>query len=159
MSTDLNASIRLCRLLGLFPPENGSKFVTTAYRAYQVVIFVVVCVVSTSMTIQLCVSPDMKTMARTIDLWTMCWSGLYKWSYFVVHIDEFRTFHRLLDGVHAQATVAYGPAAHQFIVKQLKGLRIVSNLYALSGFFLAVSLTLGVLITYPKGYYYYTHNY
>lgn len=150
MSTNLSSSIRLCRLLGLFPPETGTKFVTTAYRAYQMVIFVIVGIVSTSMTIQLYVSPDMKTMARTIDLWTMCWSGLYKWAYIVVYVNEFQMFHRILDGVHTQATVVYGPCAQQFTVKQLKGLRMISNLYALSGLFLAIVLTLGV-ITYPKG--------
>lgn len=151
MSTNLNASIGLCRLLGLFPPESRSKFVTSAYRVYQVVMFVVFCIVTTSMTIQLCVSHDMKTMARTIDLWTMCWSGLFKWSYIVVHINQFRKFHRLLDDVLMQATVAYGPIAHQFTVNYLKGLRTISNLYALSGFILAIALMLGITITYPKG--------
>lgn len=151
MSINLSASIRLCRLLGLFPPETGTKSVTKAYRAYQMVIFAMVGIVSTTMTIQLCVSPDMKTLARTIDVWTLCWSGLYKWAYIVVYVKKFRKFHRLLDGVHTQATVVYGPGTQQFTVNQLKGLRMVSNLYGLSSLLFAIIITLG-LMTYSKGY-------
>lgn len=157
MSNNLIASIRLCRSLGLFPPETESKFVVMAYRMYQVVIFTIVCVVSLSMTIQLCVSTDMKMMSRTIDLWTLCWVGLYKWSYVVVYIDKFRTFHLLLDSLHLQATNVYGVNADQFTSNRLKMFRTVNYLYILSGFFIISVLTLGTMITYPKGYSQYSH--
>lgn len=152
MSDDLNTAIGLCRLMGLFPPETASWPVRAAYRTYQTMFFTVVCLVSTSMTIQLFTSPDMRLLARTIDMLTMCWTGLYKWFCMVVFVREFHAFHRLLDATAASQGTA-----------RVNGHRLglipaVSNAYAFSGFILAIFLSLGAVITYPKGCVYVHHT-
>lgn len=152
MSGDLSTAIRLCRLLGLFPPETNSWYVRVAYRTYQTIIFSVMSLVSTSMTIQLFTAPDMNLLARTIDMWTVCWTGLYKWFYLAAFIDEFRAFHRLLNATQAQAIVARGMVTQKVAIKHLRLIPIASNAYAFSGFVLAIFLSLGAMITYPKGY-------
>lgn len=152
MSSGLSTAISLCRLLGLFPPETESWYVRVAYRAYQVLLFVVVCLVSSSMTIQLFTAPNMNLLARTIDMWTLCWTALYKWFYVATFVSEFHAFHRLLDATRVQATVAHSPAARRVIDKRLRLVPVVSNTYMLSGFVLTIFLSLGVIITYPKGY-------
>lgn len=151
MSGNLSTAIGLCRLLGLFPQETNSWYVRVAYRTYQAVIFSVMCLVSTSMTIQLFTAPDMNILARTIDMWTVCWTGLYKWFYLAVFIDEFRALHRLLNATQAQAIVVRGMVTRHVAIKRLTLIPIASNVYAFSGFVLAVFLSLGAMITYPKG--------
>lgn len=156
MSGDLSTAIGLCRLLGLFPPETGSRYVRMAYRTYQTIIFTVMCLVSTSMTIQLFTAPDMNLLARTIDMWTVCWTGLYKWFYLAAFVDELRAFHRLLNATQDQAIVARNMVTRRVtrIIEHPtpKLIPIASNAYAFSGFVLAVFLSLGAMITYPKGY-------
>lgn len=146
MSASLNTPIRLCRAFGMFRPETGSRSV--AYRAYQAAIFAVVSVTSVSMTVQLFRTSDMKMMARTIDLWTVCLTGLYKWSYVVAFDREFREFRRLMDGVHAQAAVAYGPtAARRFAAGHLRRLRAISVAYVYMGLVVSVGLVLSTINT------------
>lgn len=152
MSSGLGTAIGLCRLLGLFPPETGSRYVRVLYRAYQVLLFAVVCLVSLSMTIQLFTAPNMNLLARTIDMWTLCWTALYKWFYVATFDSEFHAFHRLLNATRAQAAAAHGPAVRRMADERLRLVPMVSNTYALSGFVLTVFLSLGAVVTYPKGY-------
>lgn len=162
MSSDLGAAIGLCRLLGLFPPETESRYVRAAYRAYRAALFVVVCLVTLSMTVQLFTAPNMNLLARTIDMWTMCWTALYKWFYVAAFGTEFLAFHRLLDATRTQADAVlqqmhaahdHGPAAARRAADEHARLvPLVSNAYALSGFVLTVFLCLGTMVTYPKGY-------
>ncbi|VVC25910.1 Olfactory receptor, insect,DHS-like NAD/FAD-binding domain [Cinara cedri] len=150
MSADLRSAIRLCRLIGLFPP--GSKpDVAAAYRAYQVLLFAVVSTVTATMTIQLFIAPELDTLARTIDIWTMCLSGLYKWYCLAVFVDKYRTLHGLLDRVRVQAEVVYGPSAHRFMANHVRRVGLISNVYGLSGILVAGFLSLGAMYSYPKG--------
>lgn len=147
MSVNLSASIRQCRRFGMFPPETDAKFVATAYRGYQAMFFVLVLITSISMTIQLFLTSDMETMARTIDLWTVCFTGLYKWSYVVVFNCKFLEFQKLLDRVHAQAIVTYGPKVHGFTGNYLRRLRMISDGYMYFAFFVSISLMSSTVIT------------
>jgi len=147
MSAGLSTPIRLCRAFGMFRPETGSQSV--AHGTYQAAIFAVVSAASVSMTVQLFRTSDMKMMARTIDLWTVCLTGLYKWSYVVASDREFREFRRLLDGVHAQAAVAYGPtaAARRFAAGHPRRLRAISVGYVYMGLVVSVCLVLSTINT------------
>lgn len=148
MSAGLRTSIRLCRLIGLFPVDAESF----ASRAYQAALFALVGVVSVTMTIQLFIAPELGTLARTIDLWTMCLSGLYKWYCLAAYADKHRALHGLLDAVQAQAKVVYGPSAGRFMDNHARRVRVISNVYGMSGILIAWLLSLGAMYSYPKGY-------
>lgn len=158
MSDNLNTPIRLCRIFGMFQPETGSKFVATVYRACQGVFFLVVLLTSISMTVQLFITSNMDMMARTIDLWTVCLTGLYKWSYVVMFNYKFLEFQTLLESVHAQAIVAYGPKAHRFTANYLRRLRVICVAYVYSAFFVSISLTLSTINTSYSKRYHNEHN-
>ncbi|VVC25909.1 Olfactory receptor, insect [Cinara cedri] len=153
MSADLYTAIRLCRLIGLFPPDRAESWpASVAHRAYQVSLFAVVSVVTTTMTIQLFVAPDLTMLARTIDIWTMCLSGLYKWFCLAVFTEKYRTLHGLLDSVQTQAGVVYGPTAScHFIANHSRRIGFISYSYGLSGLITGVILTLGAMFSYSKG--------
>lgn len=121
----------------------------------QAAFFAVVFVVSTSMTVQLFASADNLTMlARVIDLWTLCWSALYKWTAMVAYDSRFRQFHARLAAVHDRAGAAAGdgPRADRYTAARLRYISAVSYAYVLSGFLVVVTMSLGPLISYSKGY-------
>lgn len=157
MSAGLITAFTLCRWLGLFPPETDSKLARAMYRAYQVTFFAVVSTVSMSMTIQLFAAPDLTVLARTIDMWTLCWTGLYKWTCMAVRARQYSQFHWLLFDVQSQGARTYdgdsGPGSDRFTVDRLKSLKVVSHSYVLSGFVVVTFLTAGFTMTYPQGYY------
>lgn len=150
---DLEAAYKMCRWVGLFrPPTNGSWFVACVYGMYRTILFVVVFVVSVSMTAQLFMSPDLSTVARTIDMLTMCWSGLYKWCAVVAFSARFAEFRTMLIDIQGQAAAAYGDkAAEKFVWQRGRHISAVSYVYVLGGFLVTVVLAAGPLISYPKG--------
>lgn len=151
-AANLDTPVKMCQFIGLHPPENHSRLVLAAYRAYQAVVFVVIGIVSTSMTVQLFISTDLTMVARTIDLWTMCWTGLYKWTSFAVSVNPHLAFCRRLADIQAQAVVLHGPTADRYMADRLKRVGVISTVYVLSGFFVVFFLSLSAIVTYPKGY-------
>lgn len=146
-ASQLDAAYNMCRWLGIFRPAGQSWPAAAAYVAYQAAFFTVVFAVSASMTVRLFASADDLTMlARTIDLWTMCWTALYKWTAMVACDGPFRQFHARL------AAAGDGARADLYAAARLRHAGPVSYAYVLSGFLVAVSMSLSPLISYPRGY-------
>lgn len=149
MATDLYAAFYMGRWWGLFAPRNRWQIV---YRGYQSAVVTVVGIITISMTIQLFVAPDLTMLARTIDLWTMCWTGLYKWCSMATFSERFQEFRTLAAVVRKQSAAVCGPSADQYTVVYQRNMNIISYVYVFSGFPVVVLLSLGPLMTYQKGY-------
>lgn len=148
MTSDLYAAFNMCQWWGLFVPKNRWQIM---YRGYQAAVITVVGAVTISMTIQLFVAPDLTMLARTIDLWTMCWTGLYKWCAMATFSERFQEFRTLAAIIRKQSTAVYGPWAHQFTVAYQRKMNIISYAYVFSGFPVVVLLSVGPLMTYQQG--------
>ncbi|XP_050521096.1 uncharacterized protein LOC126894259 [Daktulosphaira vitifoliae] len=102
------------------------------------------------MTIQLTKAPDITMVARTIDLLTMCSTGLYKWYCMVKFSDEFIVFDTQLVQIQTQGLVSYGSEAQQFTRNHLRPMKKITIIYLLCGFFMDIIIIFSTLITYPK---------
>lgn len=134
------------------PPHRSTPFFRLAHRAYRIAFLVIVATVSTSMTVQLFVAPDLSSVARTIDLCTVCWSALYKWCAVVKCDRSFGEFGSRLANVHEQAVTAYGQTANRYVADRMRRIRTVSYAYVATGYAVIVMVLFGPILTYPKGY-------
>ncbi|CAI6361689.1 unnamed protein product [Macrosiphum euphorbiae] len=94
---------------------------------------------------------DLSHLARTIDIWTVFFSGMYKWSYMTVFNGEFAQLKTKLTVIQAQGSAAYGSSADEFTSNYLKPMRNISFWYMFSGVVAAIFIDLYPLLTYPKG--------
>lgn len=143
----------ILKCIGIFPLHSGSsKGTLWAYNVYRVLIFVLTTLVTALMTIQLCVVTDLTMLARTIDMWTMFLSGIFKWVCMTMFNEEYGKLKSALVQIHAQGRVAYSEyTADQFEMDYMKRTRIIIWWYLFSGIIVTIIFCIGPLLTYPKG--------
>lgn len=139
------------QLSGIFPWHESSKLISLALNTYRCIVFVVVAVHSVLMTVQMIVATDLTILARTIDLWTMFISGLYKWVFMTVFNKDFNELNTLLLPVQAQGIVAYDKSANSFMTNYLKVSKKLTYWYLFAGVLTGIFMISGPLFTYPKG--------
>ncbi|KAL5239505.1 hypothetical protein ACI65C_006915 [Semiaphis heraclei] len=104
------------------------------------------------MTVQMFVATDLTLLARTIDIWTMFFSGLYKWFYMTVFNNEFSQLKTALTQIQTQGSMAYGGrSADAFTANYLKEMQKISFWHMFSGMVAAFFIIVSPLLTYPKG--------
>ncbi|CAI6344075.1 unnamed protein product [Macrosiphum euphorbiae] len=96
------------------------------------------------------VTTDLTLLARTIDIWTMLFSGMYKCFYMTVFNGEFSQLKTKLTAIQAQGSAAYGSSANAFTSSYLKPMRNISFWYMFSGMVAAFFIIVSPLLTYPK---------
>lgn len=145
-------SFSILRRIGVFPSQcELSKWTWWSFNLYRITIFTILVIVTVLMTVQLFVASDLTQLARTIDIWTIFWSGLYKWCFILIFNEDFAKFNTLLVQVHTQGSVIYGQLANRFTSKYLKPGQKVSTLYMFTGIISSILIVLSPLVTYPKG--------
>ncbi|VVC39900.1 Olfactory receptor, insect [Cinara cedri] len=104
------------------------------------------------MTVQLCLVTDLTMLARTIDVWTLFMSGIFKWVFMMVFNEEFAKLNSTLTQIHAQGRVAYGEyAADEFEVEFMKPTRKITWWYMFTGLIVTTIICLSPILSYPKG--------
>ncbi|KAL4082200.1 hypothetical protein QTP88_030194, partial [Uroleucon formosanum] len=103
------------------------------------------------MMVQMFIATDLTLLARTIDIWTMFFSGLYKWFYMMMFNGEFAQLKTALTQIQTQGSAAYGRSADAFTANYLKQTRKVSSWYLISGMVATFFIIVSPLLTYPKG--------
>ncbi|XP_050436328.1 uncharacterized protein LOC126843064 [Adelges cooleyi] len=152
MSYRLDLQVDVLRLLGIFPPANGSNATAMiAFNIYRVMFFAVVGIVTLSMTVQIFAAPDLSVLARTVDMWTMSFTGLYKWACMTWCSDRYAEFQSALLTIGDQGTKAYCQSSRLFVAKRMKSTRCVTVVYLITGIALSAFLIVSPLITYSKG--------
>lgn len=110
----LDLSLAILRRIGVFHSFNILKWRLNICR---VIIFVLILLIIILVTVQLFVAPDPTQLARTVDVWTVFISGLYKWCYMTMFNDEFFKLYSTLAHVQTQGSIAFGKSADQFTKK------------------------------------------
>lgn len=137
--------------IGIFSSSNPSRLILWIINVYRGVIFVGIGFITCLMTIQIFLATDLTVLARTIDIWTMFLSGLYKWFYMTVFNKEFANLNTALVRIQAQGKVAYGQKADLFTTNYLKLTRKVTFWYIFSGMVACFFIIVSPFLTYPKG--------
>lgn len=141
----------ILQCIGIFPSSGPSTWSRWAFEVYRTFVFAITASITLLMTIQMCVVTDLTTLARTIDIWTMFLSGVYKWfcmSAFNVHFAELSTS---LDRIQAQGKVAFGGLADQFTTNYLKLMNKIIMWYIWFGIIAVFFIVISPLITYSQG--------
>lgn len=143
----------LLKCIGIFSLHGeSSKWTLLAYNLYRGFIFVLTSMVTVLMTVQLGVVTDLTMLARTIDVWTMFLSGIFKWVFMTIFNEKFEKLKSTLIQIHAQGRVACGEyAADQFEVEFMKPTRNITWWYMFSGLMALISFCLSPILSFPKG--------
>nr|UMT69241.1 odorant receptor 67 [Myzus persicae] len=147
----LSFSYNILRSIGVFSASDSTKWTRWAFNFYRVIIFIVITLVTTLMMVQMFVATDLTLLARTIDIWTMFSTGLYKWFYMTMFRGEFSQLKTALTQIQAQGSVAYGSSADAFTADYLKQTRKISFWYMFSGMVASFFIIVSPLLTYSKG--------
>lgn len=137
--------IAVLRFFGLLPPRDPSERVSLFFRVSRAVLLAVIVTVTVSMSVQLFVAPELDQLARTIEIWTLLLSGLYKLGYVIAKGDDFV---KLNDALTRARTTADRSA----VADRLRHVRRMTQWYLFSG---VIGWILGVvnpLVSYPRGY-------
>jgi len=138
----LEFQFNILRCIGIFPLRTTSEWKCRIYKTYRVLVFDLLALIVLLMTVQLCVAPDLSVLARTIDMWTMFLSALYKWLCLTMFNENFANFNSTLTKIQYQGSIAYGNTASQFTENYLKKTKLVTFWYLFFGF-VAVFLIIG----------------
>lgn len=136
--------------IGIFSSSNPSRSILWILNVYRGVILIGIGFITCLMTIQIFLATDLTILARTIDIWTMFLSGLYKWFYMTVFNKKFAKLNSALVQIQAQGTVAYGQTADLFTANYLKLTQKVTFWYIFSGMVAVFFIIISPLLTYPK---------
>lgn len=148
----LDSAFNILRCIGIFSWRAPSKWTRRAFNCYRAIIFIAASIITILMSIQICVARDLTILARTIDIWTMFSTGLYKWFCMTVFSREFSKLSTDLVGIQAQGSAAYGPSANLFTDDYLKLTKKITYWYMFSGQLASFFIMVSPLLTYPKGY-------
>lgn len=148
----LDAAINVLSWIGIFSSSSDpSKWAQWALNAYRVAIFILISLLTILMTVQMFVATDLTILARTIDIWTMFFSGLYKWFCMTVFNREFMKLSTDLIKIQVQGSSAYGRTADTFTADYLKFTKHITYWYMFSGGVAVSFIVVSPLLTYPKG--------
>jgi hypothetical protein len=138
--------------IGVFPSSDSTIWTRLAFNFYRVIIFIFLALFTILMMVQMLVTTDLTMLAKTIDIWTMFFSGLYKWLYMTVFNWEFTQLKTALTQLQTQGSKAYGRSANTFTADYLKQMQKISYWYLFGGIVAAVFIIVSPLLTYSKGY-------
>lgn len=141
----------ILKCIGIFFPADPSKWTVLAVNVYRAVIFVVISLTTTLMTIQMFVATDLTILARTIDIWTMFLSGLFKWFCMTAWSSQFSELNTALTRIQAQGSAAYGRSADRFTNEYLRFMHKTTIWYLVLGMIAVCFIVASPLLTYPKG--------
>lgn len=147
----LDSAINVLSWIGIFSRcSDTSKWTLWVVNAYRVAIFILIGLLTTLMTVQMCVATDLTILARTIDIWTMFLSGLYKWFCMTAFNREFMKLSTDLVMVQAQGSAAFGRSADVFTAHYLKFTKPITYWYMFSGGLAVSFIIVSPLLTYPR---------
>jgi len=146
----LDTPFNILRCIGIFPFGTTSKWKSWIFDIYRVLVFGLLVLIVLLMTIQLYVSPDLSVLARTIDIWTMVLSGLYKWCCMTLFHERYANLRTTLTNIQEQGSAAYGNSANRYTENYLKRTKCVTVWYMFGGFIGAVLLTVSPFFTYSR---------
>ncbi|XP_050436327.1 odorant receptor Or1 [Adelges cooleyi] len=148
----LELQANVLKWIGIFPPVDSSSSPTLfrAYTVYRVLFISVVSVVAFATTLQLLVAPDLTMIARTIDLWTMFVSGIFKWYCMARSSDDFMEFNTNLMAIQNQGLILYGRRAQRFTADYMGPVRQTTVIYLLCGLCAVLLYTINPLLNYPQ---------
>lgn len=147
----LSFEYNVLQAIGVFPSTKWTKWKQRAFNFYRTIFFIFLALVTFLMTVQMFIATDLTLLARTIDIWTMFFTGLYKWFYMVMFSGEFAQLKTALTQIQTQGSAAYGRSADEFTANYLKQTRKISSWYLFSGMVAASFIIVSPLLTYPKG--------
>lgn len=163
----LDFPVNILRCVGVFPLSDDESRSTVswssrAFHVYQTVLFVLTTTTTVLMSVQVFVAPNMNLLTRTVNIYTMFLSGLYKWCVMRAFSGRYAELDATLDRVQAQGSVAYHvvsvgcESADAYTANYLKHTRTLSALYLLIGILGAVTGNISPFFSYSKRY---THTY
>lgn len=147
----LALQFNILKWLGIFPSNNTTVWTLRALNVYRVIIFILLSSVIFLMTVQMFMAPDLTILARSIDLYTMFFSGLYKWLYMMIFNKEFSKFFSKLIPMQSQGSIAYGQSAKKFTKNYLRFIQQITSWYLCSGVITVLLNALNPLFTYQIG--------
>jgi len=147
----LSFAYNVLQWIGVLPPSDSTKWTRRVFNFYRSIIFIILTLFTTLMTVQMFVTTELTILARTIDIWTMFFSGLYKWIYMTVFKWEFAHLKFALAQLQIQGSKAYGRSADVFTADYLKQTKKISYWYLFSGFVAGFFIIVSPLLTYSKG--------
>lgn len=148
----LGDAINVLSWIGIFSRcSDRSKWVLWVVNAYRVTIFILISLLTILMTVQMFVATDLTILTRTIDIWTMFLSGLYKWFCMTVFNREFMKLSTDLVKIQAQGSSAFSRSADVFTHDYLKFTKQITYWYMFSGGLAATLIITSPLLTYPRG--------
>lgn len=148
----LSFAYNTLRSIGVFSSSDSTRWTQRAFDFYRAIFFIVMALITFLMTVQMFVATDLTLLARTIDIWTMFFSGLYKWFYMTVFNNEFSQLKTALTQIQTQGSMAYGGrSADAFTANYLKEMQKISFWHMFSGMVAAFFIIVSPLLTYPKG--------
>ncbi|XP_060871974.1 uncharacterized protein LOC132946149 [Metopolophium dirhodum] len=148
----LSFAYNTLRSIGVFSSSDSTIWTRRAFDFYRAIILTVMTSVMVLMMVQMfAATADLTMLARTIDIWTMLFSGMYKWLYMTVFNGRFARLKSKLTAIQAQGSAAHGSTADAFTFNYLKPMRNISIWYMFSGMVAAFFIIVSPLLTYPKG--------
>ncbi|XP_025406273.1 uncharacterized protein LOC112680402 [Sipha flava] len=148
----LTLAFDILQWIGVFPSREWSKWKSWFYSVYQIMIFTIIFLTTILMTIQMFVSTDLTILARTIDMWTLFLSGLYKWFYMSLFHEDFARLKTKLFEIQALGSVAFGRrSADMFTTNYLKKMQRVTFVHMMSGTVVIGLTIVSPLLMSPKG--------
>lgn len=136
----LGAQFAVLRWLGVFSP--GVPWAANVYRA---AVFTLVSTVAGLMTVQIFAAADLIGLARTVDIWTLLLSALYKWSYMVARSGEFAELNAALSRMRGTGAGADRIAGRSRLSRRS------AVWYMALGATASLTNIVAPLLTYPKG--------
>ncbi|XP_025197380.1 odorant receptor 67c-like [Melanaphis sacchari] len=143
----LSFAYNFLRWIGVFQSSDSTKWTRLALNFYRLIIFIILTLLTILMLVQMFITTDLTLLARTIDIWTLFFSGLYKWLYMTAFNWEFSHLKFALTQLQTQGSMAYGRSADVFTADYLKQMRKISCWYLFSGFVAAFFISVNPLFT------------
>ncbi|XP_060840575.1 odorant receptor 83a-like [Rhopalosiphum padi] len=147
----LSSAYNILRWIGVFSSSDSTIWTRLAFNFYRVIIFIILALFTILMMVQILVTTDLTMLAKAIDIWTMFFSGLYKWLYMMVFNWKFAQLKTALAQLQTQGSMAYGRSADAFTADYLKQMQKISYWYLFGGIVAAVLIIVSPLLTYSKG--------
>lgn len=85
----LSYNIKLLKTVGLWPLSTDSTSEKHLFNLYKTILAISLLIVSVLQVIQICISPNVTSMASAIDLATLTSAALFRMCYFNVYIEDF----------------------------------------------------------------------
>ncbi|XP_050535850.1 odorant receptor 43a isoform X2 [Daktulosphaira vitifoliae] len=145
MDLQLNV-LKWCGMLHL--TNCSSKLALKMFNIYRITIFFLVSISVITLTTQLTVTSSMLMLAKTIDMWTMAISGMYKWFCMIKFSNDFIAFDTSLVQIQTNAVLIYGSKANKFTKNHLRYTKKITVFYLLSGFIGVICIILMPLFAY-----------